>query len=480
MKKALWSGRFKEGMDGSTLEFTSSLDVDTALAFYDIMGSLAHVKMLRKCKILPDDDADSIIVGLLKILKELESSELRMDDTLEDVHTNIEVRLTELIGAAGGRMHTARSRNDQVATDLRMFLRDAVLDAVRSVDTLITDLVHIAESMGDKILPGFTHTQHAQPVTIGHHMMAHAFRLNRDAERFMESFERMNMCPLGAAALAGTTFPINRDMTSSLLGFRAPSENSMDAVSDRDFVSEILFNGSMLSIHLSSMAEELVLWSSTEFGFIEIDDKYTTGSSIMPQKKNSDIAELIRGRTGGVIGDLVNMLVTLKALPLTYNRDLQEDKGPVMRSMSNIVSCTNMMSKMISTVKFNESRLYAMTKEGYINATDLADYLVTKGMPFREAHAAVGAAVRYCITEKRHLEELKLSELKGFADVIGKDVFEILPIEKCAERRNSYGGTSPSSVDVQTIEAMTKVMRREDEIRSEASLIKKCWEYLCE
>lgn len=478
MGKALWSGRFESDMDPSTLLFTSSIDVDIRLAFYDVMGSLAHARMLKARSIIQDEDADSIIDGLKVILKEMDEGVFEIDETLEDIHTNVESRLTELIGPAGGKLHTGRSRNDQVATDVRMYLRDLVLEAVTAIDSLITDMVAAAERNLETIMPGFTHMQHAQPVTVAQHMMAHAFKLSRDADRFMDSYRRMNLCPLGSAALAGTTFPIDREMTAAALAFRRPTENSMDSVSDRDFIAETEFCASMLAIHLSSMAEELVLWSSPEFSFIEMDDRYSTGSSIMPQKKNPDIAELIRGRTGSVVGSLAAMMMTLKGLPLTYNRDLQEDKRPVMEAMETVIACTAMMSKMISTVVFREERMLSLTQEGFINATDLADYLVVKGMTFREAHGVVGAVVRYCITENRRIEELKLNELKGFSDIIGKDVFDVLPVAKCVERRNSLGGTSPDAVDVQTVEAMTAAMQREEEVRGEAAFIEKCWEDL--
>ena len=477
-KKALWSGRFEGGMDDDVLNFTSSLDVDQVLAFYDIMGSLAHVMMLRDRKIIPKNDAEEIIKGLRELLKELEDNELALDDGLEDIHTNIEVALTERIGPAGGKLHTGRSRNDQVATDLRMYLRDTVLEAVNNINDLIKVLTDIAQSSQRTVMPGYTHMQHAQPVTLAQHMLAHAFKLGRDADRFMETFERINVCPLGAAALAGTTYPIDRKQTSDLLGFRRPSGNSMDSVSDRDFVIETVFCASMLSLHLSSMAEELVLWTSSEFGFAEMHDNYSTGSSIMPQKKNSDVAELIRGRTGGVIGDLVSLIVTMKALPLTYNRDLQEDKEAVIRSVDTVSRCTEMMTKMISTVKFSEGRMLAAAAQGYMNATDLADYLAGKGLPFREAYAVVGSAVRYCALEKRGLEQLTMSELKGFSDLIEKDVFNILPIEKCVERRDSFGGTSPKSTEVQIFESLSSLIEREDRVRQEISLLNSRWSEL--
>jgi len=477
-QKALWSGRFENDMDDSVLEFTSSLDHDRELAFYDIMGSLAHVTMLKKCKIVDESYADEMIEGLRMILSELKEGEFDVDDEFEDIHTNIENALTKLIGPIGGKLHTGRSRNDQVAVDMRMYMRDVVLEIVKNINDLMRALVNVAQDSSKMIMPGFTHMQHAQPVTVAQHMMAHAFRLNRDAERFVDAFERMNVCPLGAAALAGTTYPINRKQTSDLLGFRMPSENSMDSVSDRDFVIETVFCSSMLALHLSSMAEELVLWSTTEFGFIEMDDKYTTGSSIMPQKKNPDIAELIRGRTGGVVGSLVSMITMMKGLPLSYNRDMQEDKSLVMGSLDTVMQCTMMMSRLVSTIKFDADRMLKAASEGYMNATDLADYLVNKGIPFREAHAMVGSAVRYCILEKRGLDQLTLSEMKGFSDAIEKDVFDILPIEQCVERRNSLGGTSSQSVEAQIFDAMAIVVERDERLRLEISLLDKCWDEL--
>ena len=465
-------------MDDDVLNFTSSLEVDQVMAFYDIMGSLAHVTMLRDRKIIPKNDAEEIIKGLRELLKELEDGKLVLDEGLEDIHTNIEVALTERIGPAGGKLHTGRSRNDQVATDLRMYLRDTVLETVNNTNDLIQALVNIAQNSQKIIMPGYTHMQHAQPVTLAQHMLAYAFKLGRDADRFMETFERINICPLGAAALAGTTYPIDRKQTSDLLGFRRPSENSMDSVSDRDFVVETIFCASMLSLHLSSMAEELVLWSSSEFGFAEMHDNYSTGSSIMPQKKNSDVAELIRGRAGGVIGGLVSLIVTMKALPLTYNRDLQEDKEAVIRSVDTVSQCTEMMTKMISSVKFNEERMLAAASQGYMNATDLADHLAGKGLPFREAYAIVGSAVRYCTLEKRGLEQLTMSELKGFSNLIEKDVFDILPIEKCVERRDSFGGTSPKSTEIQIFESLNSLIEREDRVRQEISLLNSRWSEL--
>ena len=477
-QQALWSGRFEDGMDDSTLTFTSSLDVDVMLSFYDVMGSLAHVRMLKRCGIIPPEDADSIIQGLRTIATEMENGQFRIDESLEDIHTNVEFRLTDLIGPAGGKLHTGRSRNDQVATDFRMYLRDVTLETVKNIDSLIDSLITIAKDNGETIMPGFTHMQHAQPVTLAQHMLAHAFKLSRDAQRFLDAFERLNLCPLGSAALAGTTYPIDREMTAKALGFKGPTFNSMDSVSDRDFVTELAFCASLTSVHLSSMSEELVLWSSQEFGFIEMADKYTTGSSIMPQKKNPDIAELIRGRSGAINGSLVTMLMMTKGLPLSYNRDLQEDKRPVMDSLDSLNSCLVMMSKVISTMKVRSDVMLSKVTSGFINATDLADYLVTKGVPFREAHGIVGASVRYCIDNGKKLDDLSIEEFRTFSPLIEDDVYQFIDVRNCVERRSSLGGTSSASTDYQLMIAIQEYMAREDIVRQETDLIEACWEEL--
>ncbi|WP_400196259.1 argininosuccinate lyase [Candidatus Methanarcanum hacksteinii] len=477
-QQALWSGRFEDKMDDFTLSFTSSLDVDVMLSFYDVMGSLAHVRMLKKCEIIPSDDADRIIEGLKTIAAEMENGEFKMDESLEDIHTNVEFRLTDMIGPAGGKLHTGRSRNDQVATDFRMYLRDMTLETVKNIDLLIDSLITIAKDNGDTVMPGFTHMQHAQPVTLAQHMLAHAFKLSRDAQRFLDAFERLNLCPLGSAALAGTTYPIDREMTARSLGFKGPTFNSMDSVSDRDFVTELAFCASLTSIHLSSMSEELVLWSSQEFGFIEMADKYTTGSSIMPQKKNPDIAELIRGRSGAINGSLITMLMMIKGLPLSYNRDLQEDKKPVMESLDSLNSCLTMMSKVISTMKVRSDVMLSKVTSGFINATDLADYLVTKSVPFREAHGIVGASVRYCIDNGKKLDDLSVEEFNKFSPLITDDVYQFIDVRNCVERRSSFGGTSSASTDYQLMIAIQEYMAREDIVRQESDLIESCWDEL--
>lgn len=460
------------------MSFTSSLDVDVMLSFYDVMGSLAHVRMLKKCEIIPSDDADRIIEGLKTIAAEMENGKFKMDESLEDIHTNVEFRLTDMIGPAGGKLHTGRSRNDQVATDFRMYLRDMTLETVKNIDLLIDSLITIAKDNGDTVMPGFTHMQHAQPVTLAQHMLAHAFKLSRDAQRFLDAFERLNLCPLGSAALAGTTYPIDREMTARSLGFKGPTFNSMDSVSDRDFVTELAFCASLTSIHLSSMSEELVLWSSQEFGFIEMADKYTTGSSIMPQKKNPDIAELIRGRSGAINGSLITMLMMIKGLPLSYNRDLQEDKKPVMESLDSLNSCLTMMSKVISTMKVRSDVMLSKVTSGFINATDLADYLVTKGVPFREAHGIVGASVRYCIDNGKKLDDLSVEEFNKFSPLITDDVYQFIDVRNCVERRSSFGGTSSASTDYQLMIAIQEYMAREDIVRQESDLIESCWDEL--
>lgn len=479
-KDALWSGRFEGDMDDSTLRFTSSLDADSALAFYDVVGSLAHVRMLKKCGIIPSDEADLITKGLKDIEKSMEEGNFELDVSLEDIHTNIEVKLTSIIGPVGGKLHTGRSRNDQVATDFRMYLRDMVLETAESINGLIMSLLKLAEDHGETIMPGFTHMQHAQPITLAQHMLAHAFRFSRDSDRFLGALGRMNKCPLGSAALAGTTYPIDRKMTSDLLAFDAPTENSIDSVSSRDFVAELMFCAAMTSSDLSSICEELILWSSQEFGFIEMADKYTTGSSIMPQKKNPDIAELTRGRTGLVYGNLMNILVVTKGLPLSYNRDLQEDKAAAMDSLQTIIDCADMISKVVSTMTVNADRMLAATRKGFINATDLADYLVTKGVPFREAHGIVGEAVRFCIDNRIELDDLRLDQFKKFSDRIDSDIYSVLSVERCVERRSSYGGTSAASTDVQISDAISSLMARDNMIRQETQLIENCWKELLE
>jgi len=477
-KKILWSGRSKKGVSESTLAFTSSLSVDSRLAFHDIMGSLAHVSMLGNQRIISREDEKAIAEGLRSILNDLDDRGLEFPGDMEDVHSAMEVELTQRIGDAGGRLHTARSRNDQVATDLRLFARDRVLDSIENLIHLQEVLIDLAEEHLGTIMPGFTHMQHAQPVTLGHHMMAHCMRLRRDAERFIELFDRMNVCPLGSAALAGTTYPIDREQTAMMLAFDAPTENAMDSVSDRDLVAEYCFCASLCMMHLSSMSEELIMWSSPEFSFLEVDDEFSTGSSIMPQKKNPDVAELIRGRSAGVLGDLNSILVMMKGMPLAYNRDLQEDKEALFRTSDTLNASLEIMAPMLMTLEFDRERMLAAAEMGFLNATELADYLVVKGMPFRDAHSVVGGVVRHASEEDKSIEELTLEELRSFSDLIENDVWEVLPVERAVERRTSLGGTSSSAVELQIANGNEVVGSQGDFVEERRSSIKKAYERL--
>lgn len=479
-KRTLWSGRFSEAAAESTLAFTSSLTVDRRLARYDVLGSMAHARMLGRQGIISSEDSETIQQGLREIMAMIEEDRLPVQERLEDIHSNIEFLLTDMIGEAGARLHTARSRNDQVVTDLRMFMRDATLDTMEALRSLQRAIMDRASDSLDIILPGFTHVQHAQPVTVGHWLMAHFFRLQRDSERLMDSYRRVNISPLGSAALAGTTYRIDRLYTSSLLGFEAPCPNSIDGVSDRDFVAEYLFAAALIAVHLSSLCEELVYWSSSEFGFLVMADAYSTGSSIMPQKKNPDVAELVRGRTGAAIGDLVNVLSTMKGLPTAYNRDLQEDKPAVFSTYDRLVPCLNMAAAMVATMVFNKERMLAACREGFLNATDLADYLAMRGLPFRRAHEVVGAAVRHAIELGKRLEELELEELRGFCDLIEEDVYSVLPMERCVARRTSIGGTSPEVTPMQLSQAMSVLRRQGDFIDRERSRTEKAFRSLME
>jgi len=466
-KQVLWSGRFRRIASDQTLAYTSSISVDSRLAWYDAVGSVAHALMLGRQGILPQVDVDKIVKGLRSILKQIEQGQMTFSEKLEDVHTNIEFLLTESIGEAGARLHTARSRNDQVATDLRMYLRDATLEAVELVGALQLTLIKRAKENLETVMPGFTHMQHAQPVSLAHHLMAHEARLQRDASRFLDSYQRLNLCPLGAAALAGTTYPIDRHHTAEVLGFAAPTSNSMDSVSDRDFAAELLFCCASTMTHLSSMSEELMIWSSPEFGFAEVSDAYATGSSIMPQKKNPDVAELIRGRSARVIGDLGSMLVLLKGLPLTYNRDLQEDKALTFSTLDVLLPSLEIAEGMFSTVEFDRERMLAACERGHLNATELADYLVTKGIPFRTAHEITGRVVRKAIDQGKRLEEMSLAEMRKYSDRIEEDIYQVLPLRSCMDRRCSYGGTSPVAVRRQIERAEDEVMATRTKARKE-------------
>ncbi|MDD1768595.1 MAG: argininosuccinate lyase [Methanomassiliicoccales archaeon] len=477
-RQALWSGRFEKELSDSTLSFTSSLSTDERLAWYDVVGSIAHAKMLGRQKIIDPSEARKIVKGLEQVLKEIELGDLELSEELEDIHTNIELILTKRIGEAGARLHTARSRNDQIVTDLRMYLRDSALDMIDLLTSLQYSLAAISRRNVKTVMPGFTHMQHAQPITLAHHLMAHFYRMERDVERFLDSYKRINVCPLGSGALAGTTFDIDREQVSDALGFYAPCKNAMDGVADRDFVAEFMFASALTMAHLSSICEELVLWSTPEFGFVEIDEMFSTGSSIMPQKKNPDVAELVRGKAAGSIGDLVAILVLLKGLPLAYNRDLQEDKASLFDSIDALAKCLGILTPMLDTAKFDGRAMLAGAERGYLNATDLADYLARKGVPFRKAHEVVGKIVRFASKNGKRLEDLSLLELRRFSKSIEGDVSDVLPIAKCVEGRNSYGGTSPSSVRKQLLEADSALRRQRSFLKSERERIGRVWQEL--
>lgn len=445
MKKP-WAGRFKEETARCVEEFTESVSFDWRLWPYDIEGSVAHARMLARQGIISRDEADRIITALREIASEIESGKFRFRRDLEDVHMNIEAALISKIGPVGGKLHTARSRNDQIALDLRLYLRAEVRGLVRMIKGLQRVFLRLAQRHAGTIMPGYTHLQRAQPVTLGHHLLAYVEMLQRDRERLLDALDRINTMPLGACALAGTTLPIDRAYAARLLKFKRVAVNSMDAVSDRDFAVEFLSIAAIIMLHVSRIAEELVLWSTEEFSFVELPDAFTTGSSIMPQKKNPDVAELIRGKVGRVYGALVALLTTMKALPLTYNRDMQEDKQPVFDAVDTLKSVIGILTEMLPKVRFNKKRMTETAAAGYSLATDLAEYLVGKGLPFRDAHEVTGRVVGYAIERNAELHDLTLDELQAFSPLIGPDVFDVLTIEKAVERRNSMGGTSPDEV----------------------------------
>ncbi len=441
-----WSGRFTESMDALVEAFTESVSFDQRLAPHDIAGSIAHATMLGHVGVLSAEERDAIVEGLRAIGADIEAGRFRWSTQLEDVHMNIETALTERIGQAGKKLHTGRSRNDQVATDVRLLLREEIDALMRVLTALRGVVVDLAEREADTVMPGFTHMQTAQPVTFGHHMMAWFEMLGRDAERLGEIRRRVNRLPLGAAALAGTSYPIDRLMCAELLGFEALCENSMDAVSDRDFCIEFIAAAALLMVHLSRMSEELILWMSAQFDFIDLGDAFCTGSSIMPQKKNPDVAELVRGKSARVIGHLNTVLVMMKGQPLSFNRDNQEDKEPLFDTIDTVKSSLAVFAGMLPTLNVKRDTMREAARRGYSTATDLADYLVRKGTPFRDAHEVVGRAVRLCIDSKRDLAELSLDELKDFSAVIEADVFDVLSVEGSVASRDHIGGTSPAQV----------------------------------
>jgi argininosuccinate lyase len=457
-KAQSWSGRFSEPVAELVKQYTASINFDKRLAEFDIAGSIAHAQMLGAQSIITAKDVKAIEKGLTDILAEINAGTFEWLLDLEDVHLNIEKRLTDKIGDAGKRLHTGRSRNDQVATDVRLWLRATVDDVLASIQALQLSLLDLAEANFDTIMPGFTHLQVAQPVTFGHHLMAYAEMLKRDAERFADCRKRINKLPLGAAALAGTSYPINREMVAQKLGFDGVCENSLDAVSDRDFAIEFTSAASVLMMHLSRFSEELILWSSPRFAFIDIADRFCTGSSIMPQKKNPDVPELVRGKTGRVYGHLVGLLTLMKAQPLAYNKDNQEDKEPLFDTADTILITLKIYADMLRGITVNKANMRQAALEGFATATDLADYLVKKGMPFRDAHEVVALAVKHGVQQKCDLADLPLKDLQKFSAMITDDVYKVLTLEGSINSRNHIGGTAPVQVK-QAVARMRKSLK---------------------
>ncbi|MBA2942376.1 argininosuccinate lyase [Paenibacillus sp. CGMCC 1.16610] len=442
----LWGGRFTKQTDQLVEEYTASIMFDKELAEEDIQGSLAHVTMLGKCGILPADDVEKIKDGLYAVQGMIRRGELEYTIQNEDIHMNIEKTLIDLIGPVGGKLHTGRSRNDQVATDMHLYLRKRVVEFVGHLIKLQEALLNQAKKNIDTIIPGYTHLQRAQPILFAHHMMAYVSMFQRDLERLQDSYKRVDILPLGAGALAGTTFPIDRHFVAEQLGFGRVYENSLDAVSDRDFILEFLSNASMIMMHLSRFSEEMVLWSSTEFAFVELDDAFCTGSSIMPQKKNPDVAELVRGKTGRVYGNLFGLMTVLKSLPLAYNKDMQEDKEGMFDTVRTLQGALQLFAPMVATMKVNTDRMRQAVNQDFSNATDIADYLVNKGLPFRQAHEVIGKTVLYCIQNKKYLLDMSIEEFKTFSTLFESDIYAVLQPEQVVNARNVYGGTASNQV----------------------------------
>ena len=445
-KNTSWSGRFNEPVAELVKKYTASIGFDYRLAAFDIQGSIAHAQMLGAQKIISADDVKAIEQGLAEIAHEIEAGQFEWLLDLEDVHLNIEKRLTDKIGDAGKRLHTGRSRNDQVATDVRLWLRASADQVSLALKKLQLSLLDLAEAHFDTVMPGFTHLQVAQPVTLGHHLMAYVEMLSRDAQRFADCRRRINRLPLGAAALAGTSYPIDRELVAKKLGFDGVCENSLDAVSDRDFAIEFTFAASLVMTHLSRLSEELILWSSPRFAFIDIADRFCTGSSIMPQKKNPDVPELVRGKTGRVYGHLTALLTLMKGQPLAYNKDNQEDKEPLFDTVDTLLVTLEIYADMMRGITVNKDNMRQAASEGFATATDLADYLVKKGMPFRDAHEVVALAVRYAVDKKVDLSDLPLATLQQFSSSIADDVYGVLTLEGSLNSRNHIGGTAPVQV----------------------------------
>ncbi|MFP3389060.1 argininosuccinate lyase [Brevibacillus sp. SIMBA_040] len=445
----LWGGRFTKPTNQLVEEYTASISFDQKMWRQDIVGSLAHVAMLGKCGIVPMEEVRQIIAGLKKVKDKIERGQAEFLVAHEDVHMNIEKMLIEEIGPVGGKLHTGRSRNDQVALDMHLYLREKLMEIIQLAMYLQEALIEQANQHLDTVMPGYTHLQRAQPVLFGYHLMAYVSMLQRDIERMTETWKRVNVLPLGAGALAGTTFPIDRAFVAEMLQFDGIYQNSMDAVSDRDFIVEFLADSSLVMTHLSRLCEELVIWSSQEFSFVELDDAFCTGSSIMPQKKNPDVAELVRGKTGRVYGNLFGLLTVLKGLPLAYNKDMQEDKEGMFDTVATIHGALALLTPMIQTMQVRKDRMRQAVTNDFSNATDLADYLVRKDMPFRQAHEVVGRAVLYCIEQQKYLLDMSLEEFQGFSGVIGADVYDALAVETVVNARNVLGGTARNQVETQ-------------------------------
>jgi len=457
MKKKPWSGRFSQDTSGLVERFTESVSIDGRLFAQDIEGSIAHAKMLRAAGLLSEEEARAIMQGLRGIARDIESGTFVFDPALEDVHMNIEVELTERIGEAGKKLHTARSRNDQVATDLRLYTRGRLGEARALLRRLMATLLEKASRNVDTIIPGMTHLQHAQPVSLAHHLLAYFEMFMRDFDRAGDASRRLNVSPLGSAALAGTPHPIDRFMTAAALKFDEPGRNSIDGVSDRDFALEAVFCASLIMMHLSRLAEEIVIWNSQPFSWVVLPDAFCTGSSIMPQKKNPDVAELVRGKTGGVYGSLVALLTMMKALPLAYNRDMQEDKPPVMESLDTVLLCLEAMDGLVQGLEVNREALEGSLKAGFITATDVADYLVEKGVPFREAHRITGEIVSHLSTRGKAFDDMGAEDFRKFSDAFGPDIVSVIRPESSVDRRRSFGGTARANVKAMIEDARARV-----------------------
>lgn len=443
----LWGGRFTKKTDQMVYDFNASIGFDRRLYRQDIEGSMAHVKMLAKQKILTEEERDRILQGLSGILADVEDGSLPITKEYEDIHSFVEANLIDRIGDAGKKLHTGRSRNDQVALDMKLYVREEVQKTEELLTDLLKVILHIMEENLDTIMPGFTHLQKAQPITLAHHMGAYYEMFRRDRSRLADIYERMNVCPLGSGALAGTTYPLDRDYTAELLGFSGATLNSMDSVSDRDYVIEYLSALSTIMMHLSRFSEEIIIWNSNEYQFVEIDDAYSTGSSIMPQKKNPDIAELVRGKTGRVYGALMSLLTTMKGIPLAYNKDMQEDKELVFDAIDTVKGCLTLFAGMLNTMKFRTEVMEESAKKGFTNATDAADYLVNHGVPFRDAHGIVGQMVLYCLDKNIALEDMSLSELQDISPVFEKDIYDAISMETCINKRITIGAPGKEAME---------------------------------